>query len=739
MSQRVASLYAELSVDATKLDAGLKKGKEGLAGLKDGAAHTIESLTGLSVGSLGAAAAVGALAAGLNYSIDAAAEAEKIDAQLNAVLQSTGGAAGLTADELNNMASKLSMMSAVEDDAIKSGEALMLTFTGIGKETFPGAMEAALDMSAALGQDLKSSILQVGKALNDPSGMGAMKRVGVSFTDAQIEMGKALFETGKKVEYQQLVMAELNKEFGGSAAAAADTYAGKVQKLQNSVGNLGEAFGGVLLPPLTEAIENLDLFITRHERATAGFEEQKAAVYEAAKTYEEYSAGVIKAGEETGKLQIDLATAEFEGMGVAVEEAHRQIGILSEAEWEAAQNMDRIAQSGMVASLYAIRPAAEDAGLSVEDLGDKVDLFKSAISGQFGKEADNFKGKLEDLKSKSTELKTKIAELEGKSWLTAEQKENLSELKTKLDENGAAAQTLAEEHERAMRSMAFNMIQQRADSDGLTQNEVENLSTIAKEWGLWDQKTADVISSINENIGLLETDRPEQFRSIIQAILDMPSTKEFTFKVNVEGDEIPDWANDPQDPGKRPACFVGGTPVNTPEGLRSIGELQAGDRVLVLTDSGVNTASVIRVITARRDDLVTVTISDGQDFRCSPDHPWKTARGFVHAAELADGDDLAGLTNGLQVRSVTPCPGSYQVYDLNISHPDHTFMVGGCVVHNKEADGLVAAMATGSSGGINITGPVNVYGVTDLQSLMREIGHEVQTGLVSGGAYRMGL
>jgi hypothetical protein len=737
LSQKVASLYAELAVDSTKLEAGLKKGKAGLSDLKRGAADTVESLTGLSLSSMGAAAAVGALASGLKFSIEQAAEAERIDAQLAAVLQSTGGAAGMTADELDGLASKLSEMSAVEDDAIKSAEALMLTFTNVKEDTFPGAMQAALDLSAAMGQDLKSSVIQIGKALNDPNGMGALKRIGVSFTDAQMEIGKALFETGRMAEYQQLVMSELNKEFGGSAAAAADTYAGKMQKLQNNVGNLAESFGETLLPPLVQVTDTLNLLLTWNDKVTAALAEHQAEVFKTAQTYAEYNAEMLRSADAAGQLHIDQATAEFEGMGVAVQEAGREMGILSEAEWEAAHHMDRMAESGMVASLYAIRPAAEDAAGGVEDLSGKIDLFKEAIGGQFGKEADSFNKKLGELKSKSNELKTKIAELEGKAWLTAEQRENLEEMKTKLGENGAAARELAEEHERAMRSMALNMITQRAESDGLTQNEVENISTIAQEWGLWDQKTADVISSINQNIGLLETDRPEEFRSIIQAILDMPSTKEFTFKVNVEGDEIPDWADEPQDPGKRKACFVGGTPVDTPQGPRMIGTIQPGERVTVLSESGPVDAAVREVIHAYRDDLVSVLVSDGQTFFCSPEHPFKTqTRGFVGASSLAVGEGLVGLQAGLFVVRVQPCPGTFQVFDLHVDHPDHTFLVGGVVVHNKEADG-VFGMSTATGGAGMQIGVVNVYGVTNLDQLRQEIEHEAAQQ-TSAGVRHMG-
>ena len=61
-----------------------------------------------------------------------------------------------------------------------------MTFTKIGQDIFPDATRIVLDMSQALGQDLKSSAVQVGKALQDPIlGVSALRRVGVNFSDSQ--------------------------------------------------------------------------------------------------------------------------------------------------------------------------------------------------------------------------------------------------------------------------------------------------------------------------------------------------------------------------------------------------------------------------------------------------------------------------------------------------------------------------------------------------------------------------
>lgn len=185
-----------------------------------------------------------------------AMEAENGLAQLEAVIKSTGGAAGMTSDELVKMADELSKVTRFSDDAIIGGENLLLTFTNIGADVFPDATKAILDMSTAMNQDLKSSAIQLGKALNDPiDGVGALTRVGVQFTDEQKKMIESLVKMGDIAGAQRIILAELNKEFGGSAEAAGQTFAGQLDILKNNLDNVKESVGMALLPVLNELMQ----------------------------------------------------------------------------------------------------------------------------------------------------------------------------------------------------------------------------------------------------------------------------------------------------------------------------------------------------------------------------------------------------------------------------------------------------------------------------------------------------
>lgn len=211
-----------------------------------------------------AASVFGATVAFAKSSIDAANEAAGVQAQLNAVLTSTKGAAGVTAQAAIDLSKALEKTTTFSDEAVLSTENLLLTFTSIGKDVMPGATTAVLNMSQALGEDTKSAAIQLGKALQDPvNGITALRRVGVNFTDDQKQVIQSLVDTGQSAKAQQLILAELDKEFGGSAAAAADTFAGKQAQLANQMNDVQETIGNALIPVLADLTAKLVPIITK--------------------------------------------------------------------------------------------------------------------------------------------------------------------------------------------------------------------------------------------------------------------------------------------------------------------------------------------------------------------------------------------------------------------------------------------------------------------------------------------
>jgi hypothetical protein len=197
-------------------------------------------------------------------------EAQKGMARVEAAVRSSGAAAGYTAEQLKSLAGGLEEAFGFDaDDIMNQVTTPLLTFRAVSGEVFKDAQEQILNMSRALGIDLQSASMQVGKALQDPvEGLTALRRSGVSFTDQQQEMIQSMNAAGDAAGAQKLILAELNAEFGGQAAAYMETGAGKLEALKVAFDNLSESIGGLLLPvittlgavvkPIVEWISNMD-------------------------------------------------------------------------------------------------------------------------------------------------------------------------------------------------------------------------------------------------------------------------------------------------------------------------------------------------------------------------------------------------------------------------------------------------------------------------------------------------
>lgn len=187
-------------------------------------------------------------------SIKALARWQEINAQSAAVVKSTGGAANITAGQVHKLAQRVEALTATEAETIQSGANMLLTFknirneTGKGNDIFDQATVALVDLSIAMDQDMKTSAIQLGKALNDPTrGLTALRRVGIQFTKQQEDQIKALQASGDMMGAQKIILKELQSQFGGSGAAKASTFTGKMFLLRDALGDVGEKiFKGVM-------------------------------------------------------------------------------------------------------------------------------------------------------------------------------------------------------------------------------------------------------------------------------------------------------------------------------------------------------------------------------------------------------------------------------------------------------------------------------------------------------------
>lgn len=269
---KIGEMYIEIEGRLTKLEKDLQtaKVKSMAEGKKAGTGFAQQFSKGLSF--LGITAGVAGLIGIFKKSIDAFNEQERVTAQLNQTLISTKGVAGLTKDELLKMAAGLQKVTRYGDEAIIPAESLLLTFTKIGKDVFPRVLESVLDVSTAMGQDLKSTVIQLGKALNDPIlGLSALSRTGIQFSEQQKKQIKSFVAVNDVASAQKVILEELETQFGGSARAAGTTFAGKMEMLTNRIGDLSERIGKAMMPALEDMAKKLDAVTASGEEAEGVF------------------------------------------------------------------------------------------------------------------------------------------------------------------------------------------------------------------------------------------------------------------------------------------------------------------------------------------------------------------------------------------------------------------------------------------------------------------------------------
>ena len=230
--------------DFQKIEGAGNKATFGLRTFDKGMTNTLKT-----VGKLAAGVAVAAGAIGFKLA-SAAYESQKVMAQTEAIIKATGGAAGITATQVSKLSNTLSMQIGVDDELIQTSANLLLTFkqiqnqAGANNNVFDRAVIAAQDLGSVFGS-ADAAALQLGKALSNPEkGITALNRAGINFTEQQKAQIKTLVASGDVLGAQKIILAEVESQVGGTAAATATGF----DRMKVAMGNVAEEFGAILIP-----------------------------------------------------------------------------------------------------------------------------------------------------------------------------------------------------------------------------------------------------------------------------------------------------------------------------------------------------------------------------------------------------------------------------------------------------------------------------------------------------------
>jgi hypothetical protein len=217
--------------------------KRGLAGMKASFAKVggVIKTMGIGLAAFAAASAVALAAAAIK--INAIGEEAKAgDRRLQSITKQMG-LFGNKADDVSNRLLDFAdnQERALGVDSIVATQSKLMTFAELAKSAdkvggaFDRATMAAVDMAAAGFGTAEGNAVQLGKALNDPiKGITSLTKSGITFTNAQKETIKAMVETGRAGQAQNLILKAIETQVGGTAAATA-TASGKITQSFNQI------------------------------------------------------------------------------------------------------------------------------------------------------------------------------------------------------------------------------------------------------------------------------------------------------------------------------------------------------------------------------------------------------------------------------------------------------------------------------------------------------------------------
>ena len=322
-----------------------------------------------------------AVAAGMRVAIAEAEEAARVGRQTDAVIESTGGAANVTRAHLEDLAGSLSKVAAVDDEVIQSAGNVLLTFkavanqTGEGAQVFDRATTAALDMSAALGTDMQASVMALGKALANPiQGLTMLRRAGVDFTSQQRDQVAAMVAVGDTLGAQQLIMAEVESQFAGSAEANATA----TDRMSVAWGNFLEKIGG----PAADALEGLSIQIEDPTRMYRDFATLLDSPLEVEFDGETLSRLAIELG--ISKQVLEALAKEGENASAAVEELSEAIDLYLSGQFDVPEATRQAGESfaDMVAKFTDGESTWADQGAAMQEYVTDVAGVINAMSEQ---------------------------------------------------------------------------------------------------------------------------------------------------------------------------------------------------------------------------------------------------------------------------------------------------------------------------------------------------------------------
>jgi len=173
--------------------------------------------------------------------VKAAIEDEKAQVKLAQTLENTTGATREQIRAVEDQILKMSLATGVADDKLRPSFEKLVRATNDVEEA-QKLQTLALDIAAGSGKDLETVSVALAKAYDGNN--ASLGRLGVGLSAAEL----------KSMSFDD-VTKSLSETFGGQASEQADTFSGKMARMQVAFDEAKESVGARLLPILTQLLD----------------------------------------------------------------------------------------------------------------------------------------------------------------------------------------------------------------------------------------------------------------------------------------------------------------------------------------------------------------------------------------------------------------------------------------------------------------------------------------------------
>lgn len=377
----VKNLMVRAGADFSAITKQANKAKGSMKSMQSGVSKSCSAMKS-ALGTLGVALSAAAFVSFAKAAKAAYAEAAEADAKLAQVMRNTMGASNDEIASIRALASAQQALGVVGDDVQLAGAQELATYLELSSslETLIPVMNDMLAQQyglAASGENAANIATMLGKVMNGQT--GALSRYGYSFTKAQAEVLKFGTEEQRAATLAQVV----EESVGGMNAALANTPSGRLQQLNNTLGDIKENFGQAVtsvltafLPALNTVASGLAAVVTlanRVAQSIANVFGQKigaeAVSYQAATAGAAGSMGTLaKNTAAAGKAAKALSTAGFDTLQK-----------LSKSSGSGGGESADVSDSDTAGGVAAIGIGAQDAAEGIGWLETGLSKLKDAI------------------------------------------------------------------------------------------------------------------------------------------------------------------------------------------------------------------------------------------------------------------------------------------------------------------------------------------------------------------------